>query len=532
MANHKLTPALMASSLVLGLLLALSHHLYYLYLNGRIVQSQSQQQWSLRAGTALAFLIRALLSAAIGIAYVQLLWQTVRTRSITIRGVNSLFGVIRNAWDFVTLELWTAAPSLVVVAIISCRRALPLVAVITPATLTAQVSSQPNITILNTPIGILDYSNLENFGRSVNLNGNGDPIPSSGSQLLANASNEEKALNALWWTMDSSVVSRLNYLDQLIGMKGAVTFYVAVPGKSPFQAEKPIVCQLYNSAYALNYTFSNDQQHVHYETKKINTVGYMNGKRCDIQDLSLCSASHAYLSLMDAMGHFVRGTLFRSDLGGIDPKETQIKSSVLMETKELQALNEDTSYSSIGNISMADALEELFLNFTISLFSNQKFVQNKTAATPGPITYSSTQNEFAYEPRNLIIAYGVGFLLTLVIVIFGLLCIRPASASYGSSFSTILRTTRNPDLDTVVPTAETTGAEPLSKHLGNIRLLLRREGEGLEKSDDEKVTFFAVESKSSDTRRDQINTPAESLLRQDEARDTDTSIEGSNVNNR
>nr|CEG04862.1 unnamed protein product [Fusarium clavum] len=174
---------------------------------------------------------------------------------------------------------------------------------------------------------------------------------------------------------------------------------------------------------------------------------------------------------------------------------------------------------------MADALEELFLNFTISLFSNQKFVQNKTAATPGPITYSSTLNEFAYEPRNLIISYGVGFLLTLVIVIFGLLCIRSASASYGSSFSTILRTTRNPDLDTVVPTAETTGAEPLSKHLGNIRLLLRRQGEWPEKSNDDKVTFFAVESKSSDTRRDQINTPAESLLRQDEARNTNTSIE-------
>nr|CEG05171.1 unnamed protein product [Fusarium clavum] len=44
-------------------------------------------------------------------------------------------------------------------------------------------------------------------------------------------------------------------------MKGAVTFYVAVQGKSPFQAEKPIVCQVYNSSYALNYTFSNGQQH-------------------------------------------------------------------------------------------------------------------------------------------------------------------------------------------------------------------------------------------------------------------------------
>jgi hypothetical protein len=109
----------MACSLFLGLLLALGHHFYYNYLNGRIVESQSQQQWFLRAGTGLAFLVRAFLSAAVGIAYTQILWRTLRSRSITIQGVNSLFGIVHNAWDFITWELWTAAPALAVVAIIA-----------------------------------------------------------------------------------------------------------------------------------------------------------------------------------------------------------------------------------------------------------------------------------------------------------------------------------------------------------------------------------------------------------------------------
>jgi hypothetical protein len=156
--------------------------------------------------------------------------------------------------------------------------------------------------------------------------------------------------------------------------------------------------------------------------------------------------------------------------------------------------------------------------------------QNSTAASRGPITYSSAQNAFQYEPRSLFIAYGTGLLLSSVIVIFGLLCIKSASASYETCFSTILRTTRNPDLDTIVPAAETTGAEPLSKQLSNVRLVLRRQGGGLESSGDEKVTYFAVESKSDVVNKEQSNSPAESLLQQNKAMvHTHTSAQGSTV---
>lgn len=119
MASRQLTPALMAGSFLLGLSFALAHHFYYLHLDEIIVESQSQQQWHLRAGTGLAFLVRAFLSAAVGIAYTQILWRTLRSKSITIGGVNSLFGVMNNPWAFIGWELWTAAPLLAVVAIIA-----------------------------------------------------------------------------------------------------------------------------------------------------------------------------------------------------------------------------------------------------------------------------------------------------------------------------------------------------------------------------------------------------------------------------
>lgn len=58
-------------------------------------------------------------------------------------------------------------------------------------------------------------------------------------------------------------------------------------------------------------------------------------------------------------------------------------------------------------------------------------------------------------------------------MIIGLVCIAASSKSYKSNFSTILRTTRNEELDAVVTRGETTGAEPLSTHLGKTKLRFR-----------------------------------------------------------
>ena len=156
-------------------------------------------------------------------------------------------------------------------------------------------------------------------------------------------------------------------------------------------------------------------------------------------------------------------------------------------------------------------------------------------ASRGPITRFSAQNAFSYEPRNLFIAYGIGLLFSLIVVIFGLLCIKSASASYTNSFSTILRTTRNHELDAVVPFAETSGAEPLSKNIGNVRLLLRRQGRGLEDGGGDGATFFAVDSKLSDMKESREEPPTESLLkpgrenRNSDVEEISTTQEGSDI---
>ncbi|KAH7227133.1 uncharacterized protein BKA55DRAFT_599159 [Fusarium redolens] len=483
MAIHKVTPILVTGSLFLGLLLAIT---------------QSQQEWFLRVGTGIAFLARALLSGAVGFAYTQILWRILRSKSVTIEGVNSLF----------------AAPAPATVTIIACwvNDSIPTV----PA-----------------PFPKSSYS-VDCYGPSISCN---TPSNASFAKPLAEAVNNETCCGDFAGYVGFVPSGQtMNNTDE--GYALAAKLYVAVPGKpmssSYIMANKSIKCQIYNSSYAVNLTFDNCQQNITYKSKRLNGVTSIDAALTKANTgSSQFNATVAYISLMGSLGKLLLGSLGISHYGVMCPTQTQIMSSVLMDAKEMQVLGDvntetdrsETPESVIGNISMSDTLEQLFTNSTISLFSNSKLLQNDTVASRGPITYLSTQIAFSSESRNLFIAYGLGILASAIVIIIGLLCIKSASASYATSFSTILRTTRNPDLDTMIPTAKTTGAEPLSRHVGDMRLVLRRQRRRLEGMDEDMVTLFAVDYMP-DKKGTQRESPYDSSRQGDrEHQSSDASIE-------
>jgi hypothetical protein len=332
------------------------------------------------------------------------------------------------------------------------------------------------------------------------------------------------AIRGLDKALDDSLVDTAPTLDSTaedIYYSGSsqvspATFYVVTPDGQGEQAKNTVKCELYNSSYSINFTFDNGLQDIKYDIEKLNGVSILDAGMCrEGKQFHHCNPGTAYLSLMNAMGDLLLGATWRSPwVTNINAAQrTRIGSTTLVESPDMHHLYREKPKSPIKYMSMGDTLEELFANVTISIFSDVQFLQNDTVASYGPITRFSAQNAFSYEPRNLFIAYGIGILFSMIIVIYGLLCIRSASASYANSFSTIVRTTRNPGLDAVVPNAETSGAEPLSKNIGKIRLKLRRQGKGLEGGSDE-ATFFAVELKSDDGNGTREAAPTESLLKQ------------------
>jgi hypothetical protein len=116
MAVHT-TAFLIISNLLLGILFAVAHHVFYASLDGQVVVDQHQQEWYLRIGTGLSFAVRTLLSASIRSAYVQLIWSNVKHTTISVNGLDALFGVLFNAWDLAVWELWRTRPMLTIVAV-------------------------------------------------------------------------------------------------------------------------------------------------------------------------------------------------------------------------------------------------------------------------------------------------------------------------------------------------------------------------------------------------------------------------------
>lgn len=105
----------------------------------------------------------------------------------------------------------------------------------------------------------------------------------------------------------------------------------------------------------------------------------------------ICSAAEtAYIAILHALGIQLVGMIDQSHYGQISSIRTQVMNSVLMDTQELSRMQErvdetllsshetptasDTKPMSIANMTMADALEQLFVNITLSLFSDPYFL--------------------------------------------------------------------------------------------------------------------------------------------------------------
>lgn len=175
--------------------------------------------------------------------------------------------------------------------------------------------------------------------------------------------------------------------------------YVAVPGlsssRSSIFADTTIECGLYNSSFHVDFNFNDGIQDT-----KIRNMTRLNGvtsalsivNDCDVPSgkEKVCSAAEtAYIALLDALGSQLVGWIDQSHYGPISAVRTKIINSVFMETQELHKMQEQVDESllstselaappeaeplSIANMSMADALEQVFINCTLSLFSDAYF---------------------------------------------------------------------------------------------------------------------------------------------------------------
>lgn len=113
---HWRSPMLMMGLVLSGICMALSHNFYYRSLDGTVVSSETSQQWAIRIGTALAFLTQSSLASAVGIAYTQRIWVTVKEKPISLQNIDKVFSLGTDPFSFFSLEILTSVKVLCLLA--------------------------------------------------------------------------------------------------------------------------------------------------------------------------------------------------------------------------------------------------------------------------------------------------------------------------------------------------------------------------------------------------------------------------------
>ncbi|KAE9379966.1 hypothetical protein N431DRAFT_323142 [Stipitochalara longipes BDJ] len=279
-------------------------------------------------------------------------------------------------------------------------------------------------------------------------------------------------------------------------------------GYKDFITNDPIIhCTAYNASYTSRFNYPNGVQSVDIAVKEaLNDLGFLSNvtlwtQAWDGTTLSVALENFAYQAVIDAFGKMVVGSVV-SDENGYNDKTTNIEATNLVNTKELGFLKASGSYTQESTlqsylpgtdlwnetsavprmddtIGLAQAIEEMFQNCTVSLMSSPMLQPDYTSPYAPPdtnVTLVTFSNVYTYSAGILWLAYGIAICFTIISIITGFIIVSVNDGSYSDDFSTVLRVTSNISLSRPLQSDETTGKEPTLEHVKDIVVSFPRDG--------------------------------------------------------
>ncbi|KAL8303353.1 hypothetical protein RB600_006998 [Gaeumannomyces tritici] len=480
------SPALMAFLLIAGVAFALGHHFHYKSLNNTLVPSQESQQWAIRIGTGLAFLSKASLAASVGVAYTQRLWVSVKKRSMSLQNLDKAFSLTTDPFSFLSAFLIARTKMLYLLA--AAVWCIPLVATITPATLSIRPGIVSRTASVNVPRPDFDnskpWANFEGVGRpqspsavlnrlvaatasSVSVLPFPAPFPNASYTLdffapaikcetLAESVAANASLQGLW---DEHISFASKFYTLLVSntTKRKLTNHLFINMGGPSGANYS--CHLYNASYTVDFAFRNGVQ----TSSTVRNLAYpspnlplLEIKRGQIfSDYKPGEVAYAYL--FDALvDRFLVANMYLGASGTLNGGSdtsfflTGISSCPDLANgtsagKELGLQKYAAGAWACGAGSVPRAVEELSRNVSLSLMSSEFF--SSSSSSSSGVRVDETANYYAYDEAGLLRAYGVAVAAALTCVCVGAHAYVANGYSASSSFSSVLLTTRNADLD-------------------------------------------------------------------------------------
>lgn len=260
-------------------------------------------------------------------------------------------------------------------------------------------------------------------------------------------------------------------------------------------------CSLYNSSRTATFNLSDHNQVVTIDksqTRLLNTVTLAGGDNI----LNNTRAEKSYLAMMDTMGGLLSGAVFwKASYATWIVRDTVVMYSKLSQTNEVYPLTNLNKPIELWNTSptppkasLADMIEDLFSNMTISLLAHSHFTMDQTVGT---ILSSHWTSYYRYKPMRLFVPYGCALLATLCIAVVGCLSVRREGVTYSNRISTVIRTMQLSSVDSAMNEADKGGQDPLPKHLAATKVTLPRANLG---GGQAMLTGFQESQPSADTK--------------------------------
>lgn len=273
-------------------------------------------------------------------------------------------------------------------------------------------------------------------------------------------------------------------LEDPTRMLDTLHLYLVRPNGTSGQWTKKydIPCMLWNTSYTVLFSSAGAEQSTSItrmeRTEEVHINGSMSAINFTLSQRAYKGYSEAFMELLTGSISPAEG-IYR-DYSKSGESSSYTESSCNKGPKELLSTTLaycpefDPLYNGTGrrenptmcrNGTLLKAIEDLSLNVTLSLLSSPDLSGNTTAT----VKFFTAVNRYSYNRQNLALAYGVGIFVALVGISIGAYSYFTNGYSASMSFSSIIFTTRNPDLDKISE-GRCLPALPLGPELGKIKL--------------------------------------------------------------
>jgi len=239
-------------------------------------------------------------------------------------------------------------------------------------------------------------------------------------------------------------------------------------------------CNLYNATYVMQFNlYTNGHQDITARTELLNPIAirdYISLLRPDSVAHSPDNIIRTYISISTLVNGVLSGALWSQHNRA--PEHSLM--SILVYSESLKVTFNLTELNNV-----IPFYEEVFRNITISARyglhasnfgfpSQHNFDKHRLNSTVNA-TLSVIQNQFVYQPRDLMLAYGVGILATAVCVCLGGFAILKSGGSFSYKFSTIFRFLQNVQFSLHQEETIKGNADPLPRNIERLSLSYNNE---------------------------------------------------------